>query len=406
MHLYDLALLFVLIGLVLYVVLAGADFGAGWWQLTAGRGEKAERVRELAHDSIAPVWEANHVWLVFVLTVMWTAYPKAFGSIASTLGVPLFLAALGIIARGALYALRTGTATPREQRRIDTAFGLSSLVAPFCLGACVGAIASGRVPVGNATGGLFSSWLNPTSIAIGVVAVATGAYLAAVFLAADARRRRERELEDAYRTRALAAGVVAGAVAVASLVALHADAHPLYRGLVAGDGLVALIVSGVAGLATLSLVAVRRFEPARYAAALAVTAVVAGWALAQKPQILPGLSIREAAASHDVQVAVLISVIGGAVILFPSLALLFRLALGGRLGEGADTATAADAPTERARGAQRTMLRLAIASLIAGFGLVNVAESTLAHGIGAVLLVAFVALAFFAALPDSDRAPA
>src|SRR6202165_4737781 len=114
MLLAALPLVFVLAGLALYTVLAGADFGAGFWQLFAGRGPHAERVREHAHHSMAPVWEANHVWLIFVLTVFWTSYPKAFGSIASTLAIPLFLAGIGIVFRGAAYALRVGASTPRE----------------------------------------------------------------------------------------------------------------------------------------------------------------------------------------------------------------------------------------------------------------------------------------------------
>src|SRR5881397_2667270 len=108
MVLKALPMVFVLAGVVLYAVLAGADFGAGSWQLFAGRGKRSERIREHAHHSMAPVWEANHVWLIFVLTVLWTAYPTAFGSIASTLSAALLLAGLGIIVRGAAYALRAG----------------------------------------------------------------------------------------------------------------------------------------------------------------------------------------------------------------------------------------------------------------------------------------------------------
>src|SRR5918911_899982 len=176
--LQSLPLVFVLAGVVLYTVLAGADFGAGFWQLFAGRGPRAERIREHAHDSMAPVWEANHVWLIFVLTVFWTAYPKAFGSIASTLSVALFVAGLGVIVRGAAYALRSGTSSARQLRAIDTASSVSSILTPFALGAAVGGIASRRVPVGNAAGHLFSSWLNPTSVAIGALAVVSCAYLA------------------------------------------------------------------------------------------------------------------------------------------------------------------------------------------------------------------------------------
>ena len=211
---------------MLYTTLAGADFGAGFWQLFAGRGEQAVRIREHAHRSMGPVWEANHVWLIFVLTVFWTSYPRAFGSIASTLAVPLFIAALGIVFRGAAYALRDGASSARESATIDVIFSVSSILTPFALGAAVGAIATDRVPVGNAGGQPFSSWLNPTSIFIGVLAVANSTYLAAVYLAADADRRGDHALQRAFRRRALAAGVIAGAIALAGIVVVNHDYAP------------------------------------------------------------------------------------------------------------------------------------------------------------------------------------
>ena len=142
-------------------MLGGADFGAGLWQLLSGRGERGERVREHAHEAMAPVWEANHVWLIFVLVVMWTCYPVAFGSIVSTLSIPLFIAAIGIVFRGTPYALRAGTTRAREERAVDTVFGIASVLTPFALGTVVGAIAAGAVPVGNAAGDLWTSWTNP-----------------------------------------------------------------------------------------------------------------------------------------------------------------------------------------------------------------------------------------------------
>jgi cytochrome d ubiquinol oxidase subunit II len=180
MHLADVPLILMLVGLAAYAVLGGADFGAGFWQLWGGRGERDTAIREHAHHAMGPVWETNHVWLIFVLVVCWTAYPEAFASITSTLSVPLFVGAIGIIFRGTAYALRSGTATPGEQRRVEVAFGVSSILTPFALGAVIGGIASGRVPVGNAEGDLWSSWLNWTSIFIGVLAVATAPNLAAV----------------------------------------------------------------------------------------------------------------------------------------------------------------------------------------------------------------------------------
>src|SRR3954467_8313029 len=158
MALTAVPLFFVLVGLTCYIVLAGADFGAAIWQITARQTREGRRIRDFAHNVMAPVWEANHVWLIFVLTVLWTAYPTAFGSIASTLSAALLIAGFGIIVRGAAYALRAGVQTPAQARRIDALSAVSSVLAPFCLGAAAGGIASRRVPVGNAAGDLLSSW--------------------------------------------------------------------------------------------------------------------------------------------------------------------------------------------------------------------------------------------------------
>jgi cytochrome bd ubiquinol oxidase subunit II len=399
-HLYELPLLFALIGLAFYAVLAGADFGAGWWQLTAGKGRDADSIRDHAHHAMGPVWEANHVWLIFVLTVVWTAYPGAFGSIASTLSVPLFIAAVGIIFRGTAYALRAGASTRRQLRAIDTAFALSSVLTPFALGAAVGGIASRRVPVGNAAGDPFSSWLNPTSLMIGVLAVATAAYLAAVFLCADAVRLGEPTLESKFRRRALAAGFVSGAIALAGVAVLRYDAQPLYHRLVEGRGLIGVISSAVAGCATLALVWWKRYEASRYTAALAVAAIIAGWALAQSPVFLEGLTVRQAAAGRDTLIAVTVAVLAGAAILFPSLALLFRLVLGGELGRG-DSAAEQPAQTRSLLAALAPGLlpRLAIACLVAGIGFLTVATAAWAHTLGVLCLFAFIVTAFPASLP-------
>jgi cytochrome d ubiquinol oxidase subunit II len=401
-HLYDVPLFFVLAGLALYTVLAGADFGAGLWQLLAGTGPGAERIRAHAHHSMAPVWEANHVWLIFVLTITWTAYPTAFGSIASTLSVPLFIAGVGIVLRGAAYAFRAGATSARQRQALDTLFSLSSLLTPFALGAAVGAIAARRVPVGNAAGGLFSSWTGPISVLVGVLAVASAAYLAAVYLAADAARQGDAELVRRFRTRALGAGLLAGAIALAGLPVLRADARPLHDGLVHGDGRAALIASLLAGVATLALVWVRRFEPARYTAALAVAAILAGWALAQQPLLLPGLTVEQAAASHDVLVAVIVAVLVGGAILFPSLALLFGLVLRGQLDHGPaadERRPAASAQAVLAASRGNLTGRLAAGGLVGGVGFLTVAEAPWAHAIGVVCLLGFVVFGFLAVGP-------
>jgi cytochrome d ubiquinol oxidase subunit II len=333
--------------------------------------------------------------------VLWTAYPSAFGSIASTLSVPLFIAAIGIILRGAAYALRSGTRTRKELRTIDTTFALSSILTPFALGAVVGGIASGRVPVGNAAGRLYSSWTGPTSIMIGALAVASAAYLAAVFLSADAVRLAAPDLEQAFRARAIIAGLVAGALAISGLIVIHSDAHRLYHHLVSGAGLPALIASVLAGVAALVLVWKRRYELARFTAATAVAAIIAGWALAQRPTLIAGLTIGQAAAPHDTLVLVIVVVLAGGAILLPSLALLFILALRGRLHLGADAAPSSLPALRSIVTAARTGLlaRSALGCLIAGFGLLTVGNAEWAHAIGVVSLLGFVGLGFAAIAP-------
>jgi cytochrome bd ubiquinol oxidase subunit II len=330
----DVCLGFVLLGITAYGVLGSADFGAGFWDLTAGGAARGARLRGMVQWSMSPVWEANHVWLIFVLVILWTAFPTVFGSIFTTLAIPLFLAAIGIIFRGTAFALRGQAATINEARVIGAVFALSSVLIPFFLGAAIGGVASGRVPVGNAAGDLLDSWLNPTSVLIGVIGVFTGAYLAAVYLAGDAARAGQPDLVRAFRTRALGAGVVTGAVALAGLFVLRSDARALYDGLTSGAGVAMVLLSGAAGVATLALVYRERFELARVSAAGAVTAIVIGWAIAQHPYVLPPeLTLEQAAASDATLSAVVIGVTAGMVILVPSLWWLYRLVLQGRLDQ-------------------------------------------------------------------------
>jgi cytochrome bd ubiquinol oxidase subunit II len=397
-----------LVGVALYAVLGGADFGAGFWQLAAGPGERGARIREHAHDAMAAVWEANHVWLIFVLVMLWTCYPTAFASIVSTLAVPLFIAALGIVLRGTAYALRAGASRARGLRSLDSAFGFASILTPFALGTVAGAIAAGRVPVGNAAGSMWSSWTGAVPLTIGVLAVVVSAYLAAVYLAADAVRRDQPDMERAFRSRALAAGAVAGAAAVGGLIVLHDDAHSLYHALVAGDGLPALIVSALAGLGTLALVFARRYEAARYSAALAVAAVVAGWASAQEPELLPGLTVKAAAAPHDTLVAVLVAFCAGAVLLGPSLWLLFSLSVRGKLAYGGPEGDGAGAGVPiQALGSSRNALlaRVALACLVLTLGFLTAADAGWAHAVGVAAMFTGIAAGFRAAVLPTETAP-
>ncbi len=324
----------VLLGIATYAVFGSADFGAGFWDLTAGGDKRGGRVRGMIQRSMAPVWEANHVWLIFVLVIVWTAFPTAFGSIFSTLYIPLFIAAIGIIFRGTAFALRGQAATINEARVLGALFASSSVLIPFSFGAVLGGIASGRVEVGNAVGDPIDSWLNPTSALIGVDAVITGAFLAAVYLAADSVRAEQPDLANAFRKRALLAGVASGVAALGGLFVLREDAPMLYDGLTTGAGLAMVVVSALAGLVSLALVWYERYGLARVTSALAVVAIVVGWALAQDPYLLPpALTLEEAAAADATLQATVIVVALGMLILGPSLWFLYRLVLQGRLDQ-------------------------------------------------------------------------
>jgi cytochrome bd ubiquinol oxidase subunit II len=391
MTLAEAPLLLMLVGLAAYAVLGGADFGAAFWQVGA-RGERGAALREHAYRAMGPVWEANHVWLVFVLVICWTAYPQAFASIFSTLTVPLFLAGLGIVLRGTAYAVHAGSAREIERQAIDGVFSVSSILTPLALGTAVGAIASGRVPVGNARGDLVTSWLNPTSLAIGVLAVATGAYVAAVYLAGDARRAGDDELAAAFRTRALAAGIATGVIAATALTVVATDAGRVGERLLEWPALAAVAGSAAAGLLTLELVRRERFEAARYGASAAVASVVLGWALAQRPELLSGLTVEEAAAGRPTLIATVVGVALGSLLLVPSLAILFGLVLRGRFDR--EAASTEEMPQRGPRPARQvSLLGLAVALGGAGLALVLIFDGGFPLAIGIVALLAFVALA-------------
>lgn len=322
----DAVAVILLIGVTMYAVFGGADFGAGLWSLLAGGSERGRRPRALIDWAIGPVWEANHVWLIFVLVVLWTGFSSAFEAIFSTLFIPLSLAALGIVFRGAGFAFHHTARRAGGRALAQASFGLASLLTPFFLGTVVGAIAGGRVPVGNATGDAVSSWLNPLSLVIGALFVATGAYLAAVFLVSDARRAGSRDLERYFTDRALIAAVVAGALAAAGLGVMHGRARYVFDGLT-GDGLPLVILSALCGIAVLVLLyrGVRR--GARPLAVGAVAAVIGGWGVAQWPYLLPEKLTISAAAAPSATLTGLLIVFGVAVlIVLPAIGLLFTLA--------------------------------------------------------------------------------
>jgi cytochrome d ubiquinol oxidase subunit II len=315
-----------------YALFGGADFGAGFWDLTAGGTERGDRPRRLIDHSIAPVWEANHVWLIFSLVVLWTAFPEAFASITLTLFVPLTLAAIGIVLRGASFAFRKVVFDTSRARTFGALFAVSSVLVPFCMGTVAGGIASGRVPEGGVAGDPWDSWINPTSILGGVLAVAVVAFLASVYLVWDARRL-DPSLEDYFRRRAVVMSVVTGAIAVVGIFVLQADAEYLFDGLTS-RALPLVIVSAVAGVATLVLMHRDAHRWARLTAALAVVSIVAGWGVAQWDYMLPEtLTVKEAAAPDGTIAALIVAVVMAVVIVGSGFVLLYTLDQKGLLPE-------------------------------------------------------------------------
>lgn len=319
-------------GVVMYAVFGGADFGAGFWDLTAGGAERGRRPRALIDAAVGPVWEANHVWLIFCLVVLWTGFPGAFAAIMTTLYVPLAIAALGIVVRGSGFAfLRVSTRLSRR-RVFGASFAISSVITPFFLGAVAGGIASGRVPV-DGSGDSLDSWVNPTSILGGAFAVVVCGYLAAVFLTYEARRRGDAALEREFRARAIGAAVVAGLVSIGGLFVLADDAPRLHDRLL-GAALPMVVVSVVLGLGALALLLRAAVAAARVAGAAAVAAVIAGWGIAQYPLLLgTHLRIDRGAAPGTTLAWLLGTFIAAVVLIGPSLIWLYVLAGRGDLEE-------------------------------------------------------------------------
>jgi cytochrome bd ubiquinol oxidase subunit II len=320
----DAAAAILWVGATLYAIFGGADFGGGLWDLIAGDARKGARPRAQIQRSLTPVWEANHVWLIFILVVLWTAFPEAFGAIMSTLYVPLALAALGIVLRGAGCAFRKSVESLPAQRALGASFALSSVMTPFFMGAVVGAIASGNVPA-EGNGDAFSSWIEPLPLLTGAIFVASGAYLAAIFLIFDSRRAGDAELEEYFARRALAAAAVAGAFALAGVFALQEDATYIFDRLTA-EGLPLMLLSGVCGLAVLLMLGAGARRGLRPLAGLTVAALIWGWGVAQFPYLLPtSLTISEAAAPGPTLTSVLVVFGVATVTIVPALGLLYTL---------------------------------------------------------------------------------
>ena len=321
------------IGVLAYAIFGGADFGAGFWDLVAGGTERGGRPRTVIDHSIGPVWEANHVWLIFTFVVLWTCFPEAYASITLTLFVPLTIAALGIVLRGSSFAFRKAVLRTSYRRNLGAIFAISSVLVPYCFGAVVGGIASGRVPAGGVAGDPWDSWVNPTSILGGSLAVVVAAYLASVYLIWDARRLSDDEMVAYFRRRAVFVAVIAGIMSFVGIFVFRADARYLFDGLTS-RGLPFVVIAAVAGAG--SLWALLRASPtgARILAMAAVASVVLAWGVAQWDYMLPEtLTISEAAAPSGTIAAVLVAVGLAAVLVLPGFVMLYVLDQRGSLPE-------------------------------------------------------------------------
>jgi cytochrome d ubiquinol oxidase subunit II len=326
--------------LVLYALFGGADFGGGVWHMLAGGGPRGARRRALISEAIAPVWEANHVWLILVVVVLFTAFPPAFAAISNTLHAPLLALLLAIVVRGAAFAFRSATGDrPTEERHFGAAFAAASVCAPVLLGMIVGALASGRLL--PAPGDAVASpaalswrgpWLSPFAVSTGLFTLALFSFLAAVYLTVDASRdattdAERAQLEEDFRRRAIASGVVCGALALATFLLAGEGAPLVRRGLTARGWSWPLHgATAAAALTALGALVRRWFRVARVAAAAQVALVVLGWGASQYPYIIaPTVTLQSASAPVATQRLLLWALAIGAIVLLPSLRLLLKV---------------------------------------------------------------------------------
>lgn len=312
------------VGVLAYAVFGGADFGSGVWDLLAGDAERGAATRKQIDRSIGPVWEANHVWLIFVLVYLWTAFPEGFAAIMTALFVPFVLAGVGIIFRGGAFVFRKSSSTIAQARFFGILFASSSVITPFFFGAAAGSLASGRVPLDGDVDP-WTVWINPTSLLGGVLAVGTCAWLAAVFLAADAARDTDRQLAEHFSRRGVITGVVLGAVALIGVVVLETDAVTLADRLERW-GAPLVVASAACGLAAMWLLRQGRPEAARLPAIGAVVAIVLGWGVGQYPWLLVDeLEIADAAGADATLWALIVAFVIAGVTAVPALAWMLKL---------------------------------------------------------------------------------
>ena len=318
-----------------YGLLGGADFGGGVWDLFAA-GERKQAQRTAIAEAMGPVWEANHVWLIFLIVILFTAFPSVYATLSTALYIPFHLVLLGIVLRGAAfvfraYGKRAGSRITATERTWGVVFGISSTITPFLLGACMGAVATGgiRVTDGRVTA-QGTPWLMPMSLMTGALALAICAYLAAVYLTIETRG----ELQRDFRRYALLAGTATVGLSIVALPLMRNEAPQLWNGLLSARALPVLIVGIVAALLAGWCLLREHFRLARGAAIVQTAMLLGGWIAAQYPYLVfPDLSIENAAAPPATLRFFLVALPIGMAILLPSLYLLFRVFKGDQPSE-------------------------------------------------------------------------
>ncbi|MDX6695823.1 MAG: cytochrome bd ubiquinol oxidase subunit [Blastocatellia bacterium] len=315
-----------IVALTFYALLGGADYGGGVWDLFAA-GERASKQRALIADAIGPVWEANHVWLILVVVILFTGFPPAFAGIATALHIPLTLMLIGVVLRGAAFTFRTYDVQRDDaQRRWSYVFSVASIFTPILLGLTLGAIASGAIKIenGQVAGGFVRSWLAPFPLAVGCFALALFAFLAAVYLTLETN---DTALQDDFRKRALAAGVVVGGLALLVFLLSGAGAPSVRAGLTRSVWAWPLhAATALCAVGAFWSLWRRAYRWARWCAAGQVALILWGWALAQFPYIVePDITIHSAAAPHATLRLLVVALGLGALLLFPSFYYLFRI---------------------------------------------------------------------------------
>jgi len=312
--------------LIIYALLGGADYGGGVWDLFAF-GKRAPAQRALIAQAIGPVWEANHVWLILVIVVLFTAFPPAFAAISIALHIPLTLLLIGIVLRGTTFTFRAHDAQRDDvQRRWSLLFSIASIITPVLLGIVLGAIASGTIRVENGVvvSGFLKSWLAPFPLAVGFFALSLFAFLAAVYLTVEAS---ENELQEDYRLRAMIAGIVVGILAVTVFILAGTGAPTVRAGISRSWWALGLhLFTAVFAVGAFYGLWSRKYRLARICTAAQVTLILVGWALAQFPYLVePDMTIYSAAAPRSTLQLLVIALAAGVLVLFPSYYYLFRI---------------------------------------------------------------------------------